>query len=80
MKKIQFKIKISIELKPNRVVFARIENILQSQKSQYNQQLVFYIKYFLKNILTPAECRAYILHLIKVLPHIILTNGLATTF
>jgi hypothetical protein len=58
---------------------ASIEDLLSKKKPTTKQELIDAIRSFWETV-TPELCQKYINHLERVLPEVVLNNGLATKY
>ena len=61
-------------------VFHELKTFIRHQKPATKVALIKCIGEFWSTIMNPGKCRAYIRHIIRVLPHVILNNGHATGY
>jgi hypothetical protein len=68
------------DIMPIENVFHQLKTYIREQKPSTKVGLIKCIGDFWQKKVTPALCRRYINHVVRVLPHVILNNGGATGF
>ncbi|RNA14162.1 Transposable element Tcb2 transposase [Brachionus plicatilis] len=70
----------SPDLNPIELVWHELKTYIRHKKPQTKIQFINLIGKFWEEELTPEKCRRYILHIQRVMPHVLLNNGYETGF